>query len=110
MNYVSSLTSLKRFEEAKSLLRKTIPVARRVLGESHQLTLRMRGVYAVALYKNCATLEDQREALTTLEDVERTMRRVMGGAHPATAGIVEALRAVRATLPARETPPTSNNA
>ena len=58
----------------------------------------------MALYKNCATLEDQREALATLEDVERTMRRVMGGAHPATAGIVDALRAVRATLGRRETP------
>ena len=109
-NYANTLIALERFEEAKALMRKTMPVAQRVLGESHQLTLRMRGVYAVALYKNCATLEDQREALATLEDVERTMRRVMGGAHPATAGIVEALRAVRATPSARETPPTSNNA
>ena len=36
VNYASSLaTGLKRFEEARSLLRKTIPVARRVLGNSN---------------------------------------------------------------------------
>merc|ERR1712139_77925 len=40
-NYAASLHDLKRFEEAKSLLRKTIPVARRVLGESSDLTLKM---------------------------------------------------------------------
>ena len=31
-NYALSLIGLERFEEAKSLLRKTVPVARRVLG------------------------------------------------------------------------------
>ena len=31
-NYAISLSKLQRYEEAKSLLRKTIPVARRVLG------------------------------------------------------------------------------
>ena len=45
-----------------------------------------------------------REAVTTLEDVERTSRRVLGGAHPTTAGIEAALRDVRAALGARETP------
>ena len=38
-NYATSLIFVKRFEEAKSLLRKTMPVARRVLGESHNLIL-----------------------------------------------------------------------
>jgi hypothetical protein len=33
-NYASSLGLLQRFEEAKSLMRKSIPIARRVLGES----------------------------------------------------------------------------
>ena len=49
-NYVLTLKDLRRFEEVKSLLRKTIPVARRVLGEGHDITLRMRKVYARALY------------------------------------------------------------
>ena len=68
-NYASTLVSLERFEEAKSVLRKTMPVARRVLGESNDLTLKMRWNYAKALYKDPgATLDDLREAVTTLED------------------------------------------
>ena len=51
-----------------------------------------------------ATLDDLREAVTTLEDVERTARRVFGGAHPITAGIELRLREARAALAARETP------
>ena len=50
------------------------------------------------------TLDDLREAVTTLEDVERTARRVFGGAHPITAGIELRLREARAALAARETP------
>ena len=38
-NYADTLCELQRFEEAKSLLRRTMPVARRVLGESHLLSL-----------------------------------------------------------------------
>ena len=45
-----------------------------------------------------ATLDDLREAVTTLEDTERTARRVLGGAHPLTMGLshVPAKRASRA--------------
>ena len=82
-----------------------MPVAPHVLGESHETTLRMRWTYAAALYNNTgATLDDLREAATTLEDPERIARRVLGGAHPLTVGIGQALRAVRATLGRRETP------
>ena len=49
-----------------------------------------------------ATLDDIREAVRTLEDLERTIRRVFGGAHPFATGIVDALRLSRATLRARE--------
>ena len=53
-----SLIGLRRFEEAKSVLRKMMPVARRVLGESHELTLKMSWNYARALYKDeAATLD-----------------------------------------------------
>ena len=84
-NYAFSLTDLKRFEEAKALMRKTMPVARRVYGEGNRLTLKMRWIYAAALCMDPgATLDDLREAVTTLEDVERTARRVFGGAHPNT--------------------------
>jgi hypothetical protein len=87
-----------------------ILVARRVLGESKDLTLKMRWTYAVRLYMDDgATLDDLREAVTTLEETERTARRVLGGAHPVTMDIEESLREARAALRARETPPPSVN-
>ena len=105
-NYAVGLVSLQRFEEAKSLMRKMMPVARRVLGEGHNLTLRMRLGYAMALYKDPdATLDDLREAVTTFEEVERIARRVFGGTHPLTVEIEDELRDARAALlRARETP------
>ena len=104
-NYANSLARLKRNGEARSLIRKTIPVARRVLGESHEFTLKMRWSYAMALYKDTDTTpDDLREAVTTLEDAERIARRVMGGAHPLTSAIENELREARAALRARETP------
>ena len=98
-NYAASLVELKRFEEAKSLLLKTMPVARRVLGESDETTLTMRVNYAQALYEDPdATLDDLREAVTTLEDTERIARRVLGGAHPLTLDTEDDLRNARAAL------------
>ena len=103
-----TLLYLKRFEEAKSLLRKTIPVSRRVLGEDAQSTLKMRAVYASVLYQeDGTTLDDLREAVTTLEETERTARRVLGGAHPVATTIELDLRGARAALRARETPPAA---
>ena len=102
-NYAMSLIDLGRFGEAKALLRKVIPVTRRVLGENHEFTLGMRRIYATALYKDDgATLDDLREAEATLEETERTARRVLGAAHPVTGGIEESLREARAALSARE--------
>ena len=50
-------------------------------------------------------LDDIREAVATLEETERTARRVLGGTHPDTASIEEDLQKARAVLRARETPP-----
>ena len=109
-NYANSLLLLGRFEEAKSLLRKAVPVARRVLGEGDSTTLRMRKSYALALYKDpAATLDDLREAVTTLEDTERIARRVLGSAHPLTMTIVGSLECSRAPLRAREAQPSSDS-
>jgi len=103
INHAISLKDLSRFEEAKSLLRKTMPVARRVLGESNDVTLRMRWNYGDALWGDPgATLDDLREAVTTLEEMERTAKRVLGGAHPVAVGIDESLRKSRAVLCAYE--------
>ena len=60
----------------------------------------------MALYEDPdATLDELREAVTTLEDIERTARRVLGGVHPLVGTIEGNLRASRAALRARETPP-----
>ncbi len=99
----SFLLNSQRFGEAKSLLRKTIPVARRVGGENDILTLTLRCMYAQSLYdKSGATLNDLREAVTTLEKIERTARRVLGGAHPTVLRIEACLEESRATLHVRE--------
>ena len=85
-----------------------MPVARRVLGENDILTLKMRLIYARVLCKDPAgALDDLREAVTTLEDTERTARRVLGGTHPLTEDFECGLQVVRAELRARETPSRS---
>ena len=65
----------------------------------------MRWAYTQAICTDPgATLDDVRKSVTTLEDIERTARRVFGGAHPFTKGIERDLRGARAVLRARETP------
>ena len=86
-------------------MRNTIPVAQRVFGESHELTLKMRWIYAEAHYKDSdATLADLREAVNTLEDSARGARRVYGRTHPIVVGTEYHIEHSRAALAARETP------
>ena len=81
----------------------SIPVARRVFGENHNLTLRARWIYGEALCRDDgATLGDLREGVTTLEEIERTARRVLGSAHPLITTAGATLQHVRAKLRARE--------
>ena len=101
-NYATSLARRQRYKEAKTLMRKTMPVARRILGENCETTLKMRMIYARALYHDTgATPEDQREAMMTLEETERIVRRVLGGAHPLTLTIERDLQMPRAVLRAQ---------
>ena len=63
----------------------------------------MRLSYAVALHEDPgATLDDLREAVTTLEDTDRIARRVLGGARPLTLAIEANAREARDRLVARE--------
>jgi len=102
-NCAWGLINLRRFEEARKLLRKMTPVARRTLGDDNSLTLVMRWAYARSYGDTDATLDDLREAETTLEETARTARRFLGCAHPDTLGIEKSLRDARAALRARET-------
>ena len=78
------------------------PVARRFLGEANDLTLKMRWNYVRAHYEDPgATLDDLREAVATLEALERTARRLLGGSHPTVYLIEVSLRVARAMLRAR---------
>ena len=64
----------------------------------------MRWNYAEALFRDGgATLDDIREAVTTLEDAARIARRVLGGTHPNTVDIEQSLRVMRAALRTCET-------
>ena len=102
-NLAATLLDLKCYEEAKLVLRKAIPAARRVLGENNETTFRTRKCYARALFEDpAATLDDVREAVTTLDKTERAARRVFGGAHPLTEGASGELQQARAALRARE--------
>ena len=97
------LRILKRFKEARSLLRKTTPLAQRVLGEGHQVTLTMKKMKAEMLCDDDgATPDDLREAVEIFEDIERTSRRLLGAAHPRVFDIELNLKSARAKLRARE--------
>ena len=68
--------------------------------------LSMRWNYARALYQNDdATLGDLCEAVTTLEESERTARRVLGGAHPLVLALESSIRLSRKALQTREASP-----
>ena len=98
-NYTTSLVYLKRLEEAKVLLRKAMPVARRALGSGDRITLSLRWTYAQTFYRNGgASLDEVREAVATLEDVERTARRIFGDSYPFVLEIESELRFVRSAL------------
>ena len=85
-----------------------MPVARRVLGEGDDQAIRIGWSYGEALYHaDGATLDELREAVTTLEETARSARRILGNTHPLTGGIEGSLRAARARLRARETPPVN---
>ncbi len=68
----------------------------------------MRRSYGEALYNDAAaTLDDLREAVITLEDMEPIARRLLGNSHPTVRSIEFGLRDSRAALAARETPASS---
>ena len=74
-------------------------MTRRAFGDSNDITLRMRWIYAVALYQDtCATLDDLVEAVETLESVAQLWKRVMGKRHPEMAQVLNALKDAREML------------
>ena len=71
--------------EAKELLRKVIPLSRRVQGEDHFYTLKMQWTYGDVLSSAPgATREDCLEAEKILEKVFGRYKRMLGENHPYT--------------------------
>ena len=102
INYANLLERFGRHEEASSLMRKILPVARRIFGETHITFLRMRWLYALALFKDqAATLDDLREAVEILESVTLSWKRIFGQSHPETPSVQVALANAREALAAR---------
>ena len=83
-------------------------MARRVCGENTELTLGLRTNYGRVLCQDGgSTLNDIREAVTTLEETQRTARRVLGGSHPLVEKIASYLLAARTILATYKTPSPS---
>ena len=82
LNLVESLIDAELFKEAKSLLRDTIPTARRTLDSEHDLMLTLRSLYACTIYRDTNSSRAVHEAVAILEDVLQTTRRVFGTSHP----------------------------
>ena len=100
-NYANILNDMQRHAEARELLRKSIPVARRALKDNDSITLKMRWLYARALYADpAAPLDNLREAVATLESVANSWKQILGPAHPETPKVQAALQEARETLAA----------
>ena len=84
-NYANNLLRLQRVDEAKALLRRTIPVTRRVLSDQHDPRSECGGITQALLLDEGTTLDDFREAESeTLESVAQVVRAVFGRSHPET--------------------------
>ena len=99
-NYAMLLITLRRFKEAKRLLCKVIPVARRVLGNEHELTLSLcEDLSRATLLDVESSAEEKRKALQTLEDTLGVMRRVLGPQHPDTQRVQDEVEVCREEFP-----------
>ena len=72
-------------------------------GEGNQTTLRLRWSYAQSLYEDPgATVDDLKEAVTTLEDAGYIALHVFGEAHPLAVAFATVWHRARDALAARE--------
>ena len=85
-NIAADLNQLKRYTEATSFLRDQIPLATRVLGKDHEITLKFQKLYAMVVFgpPDGPWSEEKVRALGLLEAFNRSARRVLGPSHPET--------------------------
>ena len=95
-NFAHSLVHTGRYDEARSLSREKLPVARRALGNDHPLVFKLRGIYAETfLHDESSTRGDLDEAVSVVEDVIQRSQRVFGAAHPETQNKLRLLKALK---------------
>ena len=84
-NLGTSLVHTRQLTEARSLMRKYLPIARRVLGLDHEITFGLIENLAGAIFENAlAPREDLVEVDEILTKQLKRLRQVLGAAHPAT--------------------------
>jgi hypothetical protein len=97
LNYAGGLLALKRHDEAKSLLLENIPIAARALGDANNTTLRLRNMYAIALYTSPdAQQHELDEAVSVLEGAIQNIKRIYGTTHPLYLNFTDCLGKARA--------------
>ena len=82
------LSKLGRYAEMADFVRPETALARRVLGDEHEITLRLRYHYAQGRLEGAAatgiSLADFAEAKADIEDVHLRTKRIFGASHPLT--------------------------
>ena len=79
------MDALEQFDEARAFLRDRIPEAIQALGSDHDVTFRLKRMYAQCLYlSEDACRDDVTAAIATFEDIDRRQSRIYGPVHPQT--------------------------
>ena len=85
LNLIISYTRALRFAEAKKMILEQLPIANRVLGKDHQMTLAFQRNIVIGLLRDeKSTREDALQAEKIVKDMLVRLRRVYGPTHPDT--------------------------
>ena len=94
-----SLLNLRNYTEIRSLLRKYLPLARRVMGHDHEVSRTMTETLAQSLFQQGAAPRDNvLEAAEILTEHNQRLRQIFGSAHPVTQRSERNLGSIRECL------------
>ena len=78
--------SAKKYAEIREFTREWVSIAQSSGLGDHHITNRIKEAYAYGIYRDpAASLDDVREGVTILEDVDRSYRQILGKEHPVSA-------------------------
>ena len=85
LNLIVSFTNALRLSEAKRMLREQLPIATRVLGKDHDVTLSLQRNVVIGLLRDeKSTRQETLQAEKLAKDMLVRLRRVYGAQHPLT--------------------------